>query len=255
MKYLLAILLALWAIQVFAAENVLFMVDISGSMTYRLPGIGQAIRDQAGSPALKDGQMDLVGFSGCGKQHVHYWVPMGKNNMDAVKEGTKKLQPTGAEDIVAALNLAKDVINQLIKESNECARVVLFTDDEDTCNPGKPHLAMLKDIAKMCEEKKQKFTVDVVTSTVDEGVKLFVDEIAEATGGKVFNAGSVDEITEVVKKITEETTRRATGTPLTSKSSKPEPTTGNTKPPATTLPQPKQLPARQGGGEKKKEEK
>lgn len=233
------------------AENVIFVVDISGSMTYELPKIQRAIDEQSQGTAVATGRMGLVSFSGCGSKYVYDLVPIGKDNAAAMKEGIKRLKPEGSTDIVAPLNYVKGVINKLLSEANECANVILFTDDQDTCGNGNAHLALLKELKTMCEAKAKEFKVDVISSTIDEDVKLFLDSIAQTTGGKFHTGGSLDEISETIKKIVDGYGKRTTGTPLTSKSTKPETTVEGKKGPATPAPQQKQLPATQG---KKKEE-
>ena len=243
MKYLIAVILALIAFRAFGAENVIFVVDISGSMTYELPKIQKAINDQTGGTALAAGKMGLVSFSGCGPKFVYELVPLAKDNSAAMKEGIKRLRPEGATDIVAPLNYVKGVISKLLATDGECANVILFTDDMDTCQGGNAHKTLLKEIQKMCQDKAKDFKVDVISSTIDEDVKLFLDEIAQTTGGKFHTGGSLDEISEKIKKIVDGYNKKTTGTPLPAKASKPE-TTGEGKAgPKTPAPQQKQLPA------------
>jgi len=257
MKHLIIALTFTWLAygqQAQPQEGIFFLVDISGSMTALLPNIGRSIREQSDAPLLESASLGLISFAGCGKEHVHYLVPLAKNNAQAIKDGTNKLNAYGGTDLIAPLEFVRGLITKQITETGECANVILFTDNEDTCGNGNRHYAVLKEIQSMCANIAREFKLDIISSTVDEPTRLFLDGIAGVTGGKVHDAGTLDEIGTRIKTIVESRRKSVKGKPLTSKATKPEETKGGDKPgPTKPQPQAQKLPARQGKGEKKSE--
>jgi len=226
---------AMWMLAAAASAepppNVLFIVDISGSMSDALPGVKRAIRDQAASPLLAEAATGLVSFHGCGPSTVSYVVPLAKSNGARVAAAAGNLSVQGATDIVAPLVLAERINVELLRDQDECLHVVLFTDDEDSCGNGKRHLDLLRGMNRACAERSKRFRLDVVTSTVDETIHAFLDEIAEVAGGQVVDALGLDEISIALRRILENARRTRVRLPVAASAARPQE-------PARSLPQP-----------------
>ncbi len=235
-----------------AHENVLFLVDVSGSMAALLPNIATTLREQVVSPLRQQSGQGLISFSGCGRGFVNYLVPLAKNNGQQMKEGAGKLRPDGATDIVAPLEVARETILKQLHDTHECTNIILFTDNEDTCGNGNKHHDVLREIQSLCANYSVDFNVDVITSSVNEEVLLFLDGITDITGGKIYDAATVDEIAARIKTIVEGYKRKKVGTPMTSKATTPEKKVVADKPvQAVPRPQLKKQPARSGQDDKK----
>ncbi len=260
MKKQLSVLVAATMSVAVSAGNVtsvIYVVDISGSMAPALGNVSRAIIESVDTEAMKKLKKSLVLFEGCGIDTAKVAVPLASNNSDAIKNVAKTLRPGGATDIVAGLMRAKDIVDKNLQQNGDCANIVLFTDDEDTCGNGKKHFDLLKQMKTTCAEKNAVFSLDVITTTKDEDVRLFLDKLAEVGDGKVHTALTLDELNEVLERIVEQRRKKNTGVPLTSTQDKPETGTGNTQPKPVVKPKPaeKPAPAQQGGSKPTHEEK
>lgn len=266
-KWTLGSAMALAAVGVFAAgkraqaegetKGIVYVVDVSGSMAPVLGNVSRAICESVDSERVKPLMKSLVVFEGCGLNTARVAVPLAKDNDERLKAAAKAMRPGGATDILSGLARAKEVVQTNLERTGDCANVVLFTDDEDTCGNGKKHLDVIREMAKACAEKKAVFSVDVITSAKEEETKLYLEKLAEVGNGKVHGVVSLDEIGEALERIVESHRRRNGGVPLTSTQQKPESggTTGTPRPQARPKPQEKPAPAQQGGEAPKIEEK
>ena len=260
MKKPLSVLVAATMSMAASAGNltsVVYIVDVSGSMAPVLPNVSRTIVESVDSEAMKKLKKSLVLFEGCGIDTAKVAVPLASNNDEAIKTAAKAMRPGGSTDIVSGLMRAKDIVDKNLQQNGDCASLVLFTDDEDTCGNGNKHFELLKQMKTTCAEKNATFSLDVITTTKDEEVKLFLDQLSEIGGGKAHTVVTLDEMNEVLERIVEQRRKKNGGVPLTSTQDKPEAGSGNTQPKPVAKPRPaeKPAPAQQGGFNPKQEEK
>lgn len=229
-------------------KGIVYVVDVSGSMAPVLGNVSRAICENVETEKIKPLQKSLVLFEGCGIETARVAVPLAKDNTEAIKTAAKGMRAGGATDILAGLARAKEVIQGALERTGDCAHVVLFTDDEDTCGNGKKHFDVIKDMKTACAEKKAVFSLDVVTSAKDEETLLFLEKLANSGDGKVHGVVSVDEIGETLQRILDQRRRKTPGSPQTTTAQKPDTSNSTQNREPTATPQQKPLPAQQGGG-------
>ncbi|MBI4405844.1 MAG: VWA domain-containing protein [Deltaproteobacteria bacterium] len=156
------------------SSKTLILVDHSGSMIDKLPDVKAAAgRLLARYPSQH--QFGLITFSGCGPQYVKYAVPFGKNNGDKIKNIILSLQSGGATDLGLALKTARSIMNQ----SKECMRMILFSDQMDTCDNDVEKIA--SQIPDYCVE------INVITSSVSEQTVSYYESLTKSSGGRVYS--------------------------------------------------------------------
>lgn len=223
-QFFLAVVISLFPLKTYGIElainNVLFVVDISGSMLGQLPSVKAAITKMVSEPKYQSLNSGLIAFEGCGPQYVKYLVPLAPNNGQTIAQATQNLAAGGGTDIVAALRKAQQINITLIEEKAECADVILFTDHFDTCNENSTHVKLLEEIKQQCSQSNAIFRMDVISLGADPGVQLFLEEITEVVGGRVVNVDGLQDMTEGLKELIKDREKSKISTPkVTAKAS------------------------------------
>lgn len=217
-------------------DNVLFIVDRSGSMAGELPRIKTAITETF--KAKEKIHAGLIHFAGCGASSVSYAVPMGQGTGPKISDVVNNLEAEGATDLIEAFKKAKEVM----MSQKVCINVLWFTDKMDTCssNAEAESAAINEAMKEFCVQ------VNIVTYAVGQDLEGLMG-IATPSGGKVYRARTEQDMINAIEDVKRRSKRTKTSFdtydgPATSK---PKTTPKVEDKPA---PKPKEKPATKGQG-------
>ncbi len=183
-------------------ENVLFVVDRSGSMTSQLPSIKAAVSKIVGS--LKPNhRAGLLAFDGCTEDRVSMVVPMRKRAGRKIVAALGTIRAQGATALAVALTKTKAIMETL----KVCPRLVLFTDNQDTC--GGNVQAILDEFKS--NREKYCLELDVVSSSEDEQVLKGLQDLANELGGDLYQASEAEDVLNAIQKILAKAKRSGDG--------------------------------------------
>lgn len=184
--------------------NILFILDSSGSMMNpigdvepKMEAAKRVLSDLvAGLPAETNVGLEAYGHrekTGC--DDIEIVVPVGKLDVDVIKQKINSLEALGNTPIASALEMGADVVRGLSGKKT----IILISDGEETCG-GDP--------VGVAEKIKKEFGVDVAIHVigfdVSEKEKQQLSGIAQAGGGKYYSADNVKQLIaafdEVIKK-------------------------------------------------------
>lgn len=183
--------------------NILFIFDASGSMQQTMEGkpklkIAKEVLSALVGDLPKDAKVGLEAYghrekTGC--DDIEIVVPVGKLDVDVIKQKINSLEALGNTPIASALEMGADVVRGLSGKKT----IILISDGEETCG-GDP--------VGVTEKIKKEFGVDVAIHVigfdVSEKEKQQLSGIAQAGGGKYYSADNVNQLVaafdEVVKK-------------------------------------------------------
>jgi hypothetical protein len=191
-------------------KGLLYVIDVSGSMFTMLPQIKQSIETELiKNVSYTELAFGLVDFDGCGMDRVRYPVPMALANRDIMIQTISNFSAGGMTDLSAVLTFARDkIIRPYFDGTGECVPFLFFTDHIDTCTSAKGYLKILREITKMCTKQ---FSVDIITSVKftedDIKIRARIDEIAEITGGVVYEAKDVEGMRRSIQRVLQMRTR------------------------------------------------
>ena len=175
-------------------ENLLFVIDRSGSMGFELPKIKQTV--QTTVKALpRNHQAGLIHFSGCSDKDIVYDPPMKVNGGRAVASKVSKLQASGSTALAKAIERA---IKE-IETARVCPKMLLFTDNYDTCD-GDP-----QQIRERFSERSEDLCLelDILSSAEDEETLRQLEELAVGLGGNLHRVQSEEDMLEAIRRIRE----------------------------------------------------
>lgn len=171
-------------------NNILFVVDKSGSMSSRMPAIKSSIGGTV-SALPSTHSAGLIAFDGCGPSKVYYKVPLAKRAGRLIAAQVQALRPSGSTALAEALKKADSIMTD---NAGMCLKIVVFTDSDDTCGGN------VGEIARKWKEQRHKYclTLDIVTTTENE----VLNDLATTLGGSVYIGEYADDITEILRRIT-----------------------------------------------------
>ncbi|MFH1489245.1 MAG: VWA domain-containing protein [Pseudomonadota bacterium] len=182
-----------------AANNILFILDASGSMWGRVDGVPKIkTAREALNKLLADippdthaGLLSYGLFSKDSCDDVHYVVSVGANNQKAISDFISKINPKGKTPIEGALKMAGDHL-QYIKGAKT---IVLISDGIESCggNPCEAAGELIK--------KGMDFKIHVVGFDVKAKAREQLECIARAGGGSYFNADSTSGFKEAITAV------------------------------------------------------
>ncbi len=179
------------------AINILFLIDISGSMTELLGGSVRKIdaAKQVLAETLSNMADDInLGLRVFG-QNCHQstlLVPIGQGNRQLILQQSQRLVPSGSTPLAYALTQT-DADFGVLKGSRI---VILITDGIETCG-GNPCLAV-----RQLNGVGVKLKVDIVGLDLqnDRPAREQLNCIAEASGGRYYDASTAAELINHIKR-------------------------------------------------------
>lgn len=173
-------------------ENIIFVVDRSGSMSSMMPNIKKTIGAAVKALPRKH-RAGLIHFSGCGEQYIKYDPPLTVRGGRAVVAKLNTLVAGGGTDLAKAINRAVVAAEQL----RVCPRLLLFTDNYDTCG-GNP-----RQIMKEYEGRSEELCleIDIISAAENEETLRQLEELANGFGGGLHRAQTEEEMLEAIRRI------------------------------------------------------
>lgn len=180
-----------------AQQNVMLVMDASGSMTARIDGRAKMdIARDAVDELVKDwvpaNGLGLVAYGHRSKgdcKDIERLLEPRPNQASAVSAAVHKIRPKGMTPISAAVIEAA----RALEWSEHKATVILVSDGEETCNQDPCQ------VAKELEQRGVDFTVHVVGFDVADAKKQAqLRCLAENTGGRFFQASNAPELRDAL---------------------------------------------------------
>lgn len=164
-----------------AAQNVLLIVDVSGSMNEAMSGstrmeIAKRIMTKyvdALPASMKAGLM-TYGNADCGDESIQLLVPLAQYNHDALKAQIAALEPRGSTPIALAIAKAMEFLKGLERENNS---MIIVSDGQESCG-GDP----IKAITDLRESGASP-EVTVIGLGVDANTRKQLAKIAASSEG------------------------------------------------------------------------
>jgi Ca-activated chloride channel family protein len=174
------------AAQVVAADKAMIVLDASGSMWAEIGGktkieIARETLDRVLGEAPADLELGLIAYGHREKgscDDIEEIVAAGPGTRASIAEAARRLNPKGKTPITQAVRAAAEAL----RFTEDKATVILVTDGIETCNAD-PCAA-----ARELEAQGIDFTTHVVGFGLSKDEGRQVACIAEATGGKYFEA-------------------------------------------------------------------
>lgn len=178
---------------------VVFAVDVSGSMSYSdiKPTRLEAAKSMIGD--FIDRQDDSVVVGIVAFSDTATLVQPPTHDHDALRDSLERLKPLAGTAVGSAISESLAAVNNYFGNADQPvpAIIVLLTDGQS--NSGEPPLAAADEAA---ERGIKIYTVGIGTKfgnePLDEGT---LQEIAKATNGKYYRAGSEEELRDWVNRI------------------------------------------------------
>ena len=194
--------LALGAVSHGAAANVELIIDSSGSMAGRIDGTSKmAIAKEVVLGLIKDlpddGKVAIRTYGHRRKDDcsdIALIAPLGDKNEKRIDAGVVALQPKGKTPIAASLEAAATDFRGKEGERNV---VILVSDGKETCD-GDPCAA-----ARALRESGVQVEINVIGFDVSPGEREQLQCIAQAGGGKYFDARSAGEFKLAASEVKE----------------------------------------------------
>ena len=204
----LGILLAVWAAAAqAAAPTVIFVLDASGSMAQKLGkttkmAAAKATFAELVSALPSDMRVGLEVYGHRGDKDcsaIELLVPPGPVDPQALTQKVQALSPRrGATPIADALRRAAEAL----KDAPGARTVVLISDGRETCG-GDPVA-----VARTLRGQGYDVRIHVVGLAVDDKGRRQLAQIAEAGGGRYFDARDVEGLKRSFRQIREQLTSR-----------------------------------------------
>ncbi len=185
-----------------AEENVMLVLDASGSMWGRVDGepkigiakrvVGQVLGDLAGKVNM--GVMAYGHRSKGDCKDIQTVIPLGPVNAKSYMAVIGTLQPKGKTPITDAVRLSAEEL----KYREEKATIILVSDGLETCNADP--CALARDL----EGQGIDFTVHVVGFDLSKQDTASLQCLAEETGGKYLAADSANELGSAIGQVVAE---------------------------------------------------
>lgn len=186
-----------------AENNMLFILDASNSMWGQAGGeakidtakrvLGEALRDLGGT--VTPGLMVYGHRSRSECTDVELVAPIGAASAEAIGSYIAGLSPRGKTPIAASLERAITAFAGREEENNS---ILLISDGIETCG-GDPCAATAELVKRGINVR-----VNVVGFDVDEKARAQLQCIAEAGGGRYFDARDANDFTQAVAEVKEE---------------------------------------------------
>ncbi len=200
-----AVAMSLAASPVFAANNVMFIMDASNSMWGQLDGVAkiEIAKDALGNllgDLPSDTQVGLMAYGHRNAEDcadVQVLAPLGSSSVADVASGVQSLTPRGKTPIAATLQASAATFAGVEGPKS----VVLVSDGIETCD-GDPCAA-----AEALANAGVGVRVHVVGLDLNPSERAQIECIAERGNGRYFDAGSVEDFAEAIQEAVEETQR------------------------------------------------
>ncbi|HEX9830107.1 MAG TPA: VWA domain-containing protein [Thermodesulfobacteriota bacterium] len=185
-----------------SGDNVLFILDSSGSMAGQLEGKAKIdVAKEVMTNLIKelpDGVkvgLEVYGHRSKGDcNDIEVMVPIGEVDKEALIKKIESMHPKGKTPIAKSLEMAGEQLQAMEEETT----VVLVSDGEETCE-GDPCV-----LTQSLKEKGIKVKVHVVGFDVGDKEKEQLSCIAEAGGGRYFTAKNADQLKEALAEVKKE---------------------------------------------------
>lgn len=185
-----------------ASSNVLFILDASGSMWGEIDGkpkisIAKDVMTKLVNelPANIKTGLEVYGHRKKGDcNDIEILTHIGEKNNKALIQQLNTIQPKGKTPLTGSLEKAADVL----KTYEEASSVVLISDGKETCNADP--CATVKNL----REQGINVRVHVVGFDVKNDEKAQLNCIAEAGGGKYFDANNAEELNAALSDVKKE---------------------------------------------------
>lgn len=192
LRLLLLLCTLVAATNTFASQNLLFILDGSGSMWGRIDGepkitVARQVMGQLIGELPDNSQVGLMAYGHSRKgdcEDIETLAPLGPLQRDHLIQQVQGINPKGKTPITAALERAVVQLRSL----EETASVVLVSDGLESCE-GDPCTA-----ARAARESGVDFRLHVVGFDLGEADSGELRCMAEATGGQYFTAGNAEEL-------------------------------------------------------------
>ncbi len=188
-----------------AETNIMFVLDVSGSMAQKIgPETKMTIAKRAfgkladNLPAKANTGLYVYGHHGTKDcTAIENMVPLGPDNGAKMKLAVAGLQPLkGSTPLTNAIYLGA---KSLIEEGKGDRALVLISDGKETCGDD-PVAFITKFADSMPAEQTVKFYV--IGLDVDAESKTQLEKIAQIGGGAYFGAGNEAELTKALSTVT-----------------------------------------------------
>jgi len=174
------------------AENIVFILDASGSMVGIVDNrMKMSIAKEVMIGLIRDLPEDVnVGLVAYGHRRtndctdIEELAPLGPPDMQEMERRITDLQCRGRTPIAGSIRK----VAAGLKAANQQATIILVSDGEETCG-GDPC-----GLVKAMKAAGIKFVMHVIGFDVDERVKAQLSCIAEAGGGKYYNAKNASDL-------------------------------------------------------------
>ncbi len=187
MRRSIILMLSFWAAPVLAAENVMLVLDASGSMWGQVEGkakieIAREAVDRLVDNWKPEDRLGLVAYGHRRKgdcQDIETLFAPAPVDAESFRSRVRALNPVGMTPLSAAVIQAADVL----KSSEQKATVILVSDGEETCNLDPCQ------VGKDLETAGVDFTAHVIGFDVSNPAhQAQLRCLAQNTGGQYFNA-------------------------------------------------------------------
>lgn len=183
------------------SDNLLFILDASGSMWGRVNGtpkisVAKKVMSQLVESLPDNTKAGLMAYGHRRKgdcSDIESLVGLGPLDRDAMIKRIQSLNAKGKTPITAAVKQAVDQLRQV----EESASVILVSDGLESCG-GDPCEAV-----KAAKQSGVKFRLDVVGFDLEDADTSQLQCMAKAGGGEYFTAANADELTKALEKAVE----------------------------------------------------
>ncbi len=184
-------------------SHLLFIFDSSQSMNEpinnketRLDAAKKALSDFVGFlPENLNVGLEVFGHKKTANcDDIEIIVPIGKLDVDELRQKINSLQAFGATPVAAALEKGAAAMSSLVGEKT----IVLISDGKDTCN-GNP----IRTAKRIREEMGMDVNIEVAGLGVDKSTKEQLENIASAGGGNYYTADNSRQLQKTLMDIEE----------------------------------------------------
>jgi Mg-chelatase subunit ChlD len=192
----------IFAMEVYADKNILYILDASGSMSAKMEGrtkitiARQVLSDRVQNLPNSGINAGLMVYGHRRKgdcADIEEAVKLKPLEKEELISKIKSIHPKGMTPIAASIRLA----TEHLKEIEEETRIILISDGKETCDPD-PCGAV-----KQMKDAGIDFILDVIGFDVTAEEKLQLECIAEAGGGIYHSARTAAKLDEAIKAVTD----------------------------------------------------
>jgi len=176
----------------------MFILDASGSMnekdankTVKIEGAKNTLHELSKHINRDKTDIGLISFSrGC--KSAKLLLKPTHNNLETLLRRVDNIKPAGRTPLAASIRTTFNTI----KDSNQSVNIVIISDGLETCK-GDP----VKEAKRLKETYDNNVTIDVIGYSVDYRTKYELQDLAEAGGGKYYDAQDATALNNILRDI------------------------------------------------------